>query len=132
MGMTMYDELADLLEDAAQRVDVWTGYQQWKIRMSPLTEGWVPEAVERALPEYGVLVTPLLAALSSEGLIADNTIQNPMTVGTRVSDYPCWQRGSAPHPRGRRFWDRATLRVNVCAQVTNGIVFPRCAGPAYQ
>ncbi|NNN15944.1 MAG: hypothetical protein HKL82_08835 [Acidimicrobiaceae bacterium] len=30
-GMTMHDELADLLEDAANRVDVWTGLEQWTI-----------------------------------------------------------------------------------------------------
>lgn len=32
----MYDELADLLEDAAGRVDVWTGHEQWTIeQVSP-------------------------------------------------------------------------------------------------
>jgi hypothetical protein len=48
-----------------------------------LVDGWTPEAVEQNLPEYGSLVHPLLATLTSEGLIANNTIQNPMAVGTQ-------------------------------------------------
>jgi hypothetical protein len=54
----------------------------------PLVDGWTPDAVARNLPEYGPLVQPLLATLTSEGLIVNNTIQNPMAVGTqfRITD----------------------------------------------
>jgi len=53
-----------------------------------LVDGWTPEAVERHLSEYGSLIHPLLATLTAEGLIADNTIQNPMVAGTQFRVTP--------------------------------------------
>ena len=49
-----------------------------------LVDGWNLDSVRHELPEYGPMVgRKLLALLSSEGLIADNTIQNPVVHATQ-------------------------------------------------
>jgi hypothetical protein len=48
-----------------------------------LVDGWTTEAVQSQLPDYGDLVPQLIAVLVSEGLIANQTIQNPMMPGTQ-------------------------------------------------
>lgn len=46
-----------------------------------LVDGWTAEAVRSQLPQYGDLVLQLISVLVSEGLIANQTIQNPMVPG---------------------------------------------------
>ena len=53
-----------------------------------LVDGWTPEAVRGQLPEYGVLVDQLVSVLGSEGLVANQTIQNPMVAGTQFRITP--------------------------------------------
>jgi hypothetical protein len=48
-----------------------------------LVDGWTTEAVRSQLPEYGDLVPQLISVLVSEGLIANQTIQNPLVPGTQ-------------------------------------------------
>lgn len=48
-----------------------------------LVDGWTREAVRSQLAEYGDLVAQLISVLESEGLIANQTIQNPMVPGTQ-------------------------------------------------
>lgn len=46
-----------------------------------LVDGWTMEAVRSQLPEYGDLVGQLISVLISEGLIANQTMKNPMVPG---------------------------------------------------
>jgi hypothetical protein len=48
-----------------------------------LVDGWTYEAVIGQLPEYGPIVVQLASVLTSEGLVANQTIQNPMVAGTQ-------------------------------------------------
>lgn len=52
-------------------------------QLRAVVTGWEEEAVKAELPEYGPMVGQLLAVVSSEGLIANTTIQNPMSSGTQ-------------------------------------------------
>lgn len=52
-------------------------------QLRAVVTGWEEEAVKAELPEYGPMVGQLLAMVSSEGLIANTTIQNPMSSGTQ-------------------------------------------------
>jgi hypothetical protein len=50
---------------------------------NPLVDGWEASAVAQKLPEFSPVVGQFLATLSAEGLIADNSIQNPLVAGTQ-------------------------------------------------